>query len=239
MEMYGTNNTTFVGIEPDLITAVAVKLGLKAKFSNGSFDGLIPSLNANRYDVLASSFGNFVEREKVTNMVSIMGAGVAGIVRAGSQSKYPNTTSLCGTKVGVQNGSATTPIAKSISQKCQKDGKPAVQLSVFPTDTAGMVALQSQRIDLMFDDRVIAQHLASTQHGTYQMVLPNLAVKFDYAFVVSKKDPQLAAAIAWAVNALIADGTYTKIMDKYGISGSTTLLKKATVNSGTASENSI
>ena len=237
MEQYGPDGKTFQGIDLDLITAVAGKLGLKVQIANANWDGLIPALNAGRYDVLAASFGDFVERQKVVDIVDMLKGGVSGITKAGNAAKYTDASTLCGKDVGVESGSATVQIAKTLSATCQKDGKAAIGQHVFPTDGGAVVALQSGRVDVVLDDTVVAQHLAATQSNRYAYVLPGLGSPFYYAFVVSKKDPALSKAIEGAVNALIADGAYAKICAKYGITGAS-LVTSATVDAGTTSVNS-
>jgi polar amino acid transport system substrate-binding protein len=237
MEQYGPDGKTFQGIDLDLITAVADNLGLKVQIANANWDGLIPALNAGRYDVLAASFGDFVERQKVVDLVDMLKGGVSGITKSGDAAKYTDATSLCGKDVGVESGSATVQIAKTLSATCQKDGKSAIGQHVFPTDAGAVVALQSGRVDVVLDDTVVAQHLAATQSSRYAYVLPGLGSPFYYAFVVSKKDPALSKAIQRAVNALIANGTYAKICAKYGITGGS-LVTSATVDAGTTSVNS-
>lgn len=236
MEQYGGDGKTFTGIDLDLATAVAAELGLKVQIVNANWDGLIPSLNAGRYDVLASSFGDFVERQKVVDLVDMLHGGVSGIVKYGDKSKYTDPTSLCGGTVAAETGSATVAIAAKLSAQCQSQGKAAITRRVFPTDADAVVALQSGRVDVVLDDRVVAQHLAATQPKTYGLVLPNLGKPFLYAFVVSKRDPQLSKAVTSAVNQLIGNGTYAKICAKYGITGDS-LVTKATVNAGTTSSN--
>jgi polar amino acid transport system substrate-binding protein len=233
MEQYGSDGRTFTGIDLDLAASVASQLGLKVQIVNANWDGLIPSLSAGRYDMLASSFGDFVERQKVVDLVDMLHGGVSGIVKAADASKYTDATSLCGANVGAESGSATVAIAKTVSTQCQKRGKPAVVAHIFPTDANAIVALQSGRVNLVLDDRVVAQHLSATQPKKYSLVLPSLGTPFLYAFVV-KKDSQLGNAVAAAMDTLITNGTYAKICAKYGITGST-LVTKATINAGTTS----
>jgi polar amino acid transport system substrate-binding protein len=127
-------------------------------------------------------------------------------------------------------------IAKALSTQCQSQGKSSITQLVFPTDANAVVALQSGRVDVVLDDRVVAQHLAATQAKTYGLVLPNLGKPFLYAFVVSKKDTALSKAVAASLNRLVANGTYSRICAKYGITGDS-LVTEATINAGTGSVN--
>lgn len=236
MEMYASDGTTFEGIDIDLITAVGARLGLKVQVSNAAWDGLIPSLKAGRYDVLAASFGDFVERQKVVDMVDMLNGNIAAISLKGAAGSFTDPMSLCGKRVAVENGSATVQVAASVSTTCTAAGKSAITQSVFPTDANSIVALQSGRVDIVLDDMVVAQHIAATQSAEYSMVLPDLGKGFLYGFVVNKGNTKLATSLQGAVNSLIADGTYAKICARYGITGES-LLKKATINAGTTSAN--
>jgi polar amino acid transport system substrate-binding protein len=236
MEQPAAAGQGYAGIDIDLIGAVAQKLGLKVQITNANWDGLIPSLNAGRYDVLASSFGDFVERQKVVDMVDMLRGGVSGIVPAGQGARFASPSALCGATVGVESGSATVAIAQTLSAKCQQEGKASITQRVFPADSDAMVALQSGRVEVVLDDRVVATHLAAAQPDRYQLVLPGLGAPFLYAFVVGKQDQPLSRAIEKALNELIADGSYAKICARYGISGGL-LVKKASIDAGTTSEN--
>lgn len=232
MEFYAPDGATLSGIDIDLATAVAKRLGLKASFSNSSWDGLIPALSTGRHDMLASSFGDFPERRKQATFVDMLKGGIAGVVPATDKSQYPQSSALCGKKVGVANGSATVAAAKTISATCVKDGGKAVSAQVFPTDREAAVALRSGRVDVVLADQVVTQHLAGSQPRRYAEVLGNISPDFLYGFAVKKNNPALARAIAKALDSLIADGTYAKICAKYGISDNS-LVTRATINGGT------
>ncbi|MFJ7275130.1 ABC transporter substrate-binding protein [Kitasatospora sp. NPDC098663] len=232
MEFYAPDGATLAGIDIDLATAVAERLGLKASFSNASWDGLIPALKAGRHDMLASSFGDFPERRKQVTFVDMLKGGIAGIARAADESRYPQPSALCGRKVGVANGSATVAVVDTVSARCLEDGGKAVSAQVFPTDREAVVAVRSGRVDVVLVDRVVAQHLAGTQPQRYAEVLGTIAPDFLYGFAVDENNPALAQAVATALDSLIADGTYAEICAKYGITGGS-LVTRATINGDT------
>ncbi|MDQ8705540.1 ABC transporter substrate-binding protein [Streptomyces sp. LHD-70] len=231
MEFYAPDGSTLSGIDIDLARAVARRLGLRASFSNSSWDGLIPALNAGRHDMLASSFGDFPERRKQVIFVDMLKGGIAGIVRAADKAHFPKPSALCGKRVGVANGSATVAVAKTVSKRCVKDGGQAVSTQIFPTDREATVAIRSGRVDVALVDSVVAQHLAGSQPRHYAEVFDDVAPDFLYGFAVDRNNPALAQAIAEALDSLIADGTYARICAKYGITGSA-LVTRATINGG-------
>lgn len=231
MEFYEPDGATLSGIDIDLATAVAKRLGLEVRFSSSSWDGLIPALNAGRHDMLASSIGDFPERRRQVTFVDMLKGGISGITQSTERSRYRTSSALCGRNVGVANGSATVAVARTISATCVKDGSKAVSSHVFPTDREAAVALRSGRVDVVLVDRVVAQHLAASQPRHYAEVLERIAPDFTYGFAVDKNNPALAQAVAEALDSLIADGTYARICAKYGTSGSS-LVTRATINGG-------
>ena len=64
-EFIGSDGHTVVGMDPDLVQALAAVMGLKANVVNATFDTIIPGLQAGKYDMGASSFTDTKARQKV------------------------------------------------------------------------------------------------------------------------------------------------------------------------------
>ncbi len=71
-EFIAPDGHTIIGMDPDLVTALAEVMGLKAKFVNANFETIIPGLAAGRYDLGASSFTDTKEREKTVDFVDLL-----------------------------------------------------------------------------------------------------------------------------------------------------------------------
>jgi len=65
MTFLAEDNTTPIGVNPDLARLVAKKLGLKLKFENTAFDTIIPGIDGGRYDFTATTMSATAERLKV------------------------------------------------------------------------------------------------------------------------------------------------------------------------------
>ena len=50
VELLASNGHTIIGLDPDLVSAIAETMGLKARFSDGQFEAIIPGIQAGRYD---------------------------------------------------------------------------------------------------------------------------------------------------------------------------------------------
>src|SRR5437868_10145244 len=86
-----------VGWDPDLIAAVATKLGLTAQLENAGFDTIIPGLQSGKYEIGASSFTDNKEREAVVDFVTYYSAGTAWATQTGNP-KGVNVDDPCGKK---------------------------------------------------------------------------------------------------------------------------------------------
>ena len=76
-EFTDTDATTIIGMDVDLGTAVARKLGLAADFQNSQFAGIIPGIESTRYELGMSSFTINAERLATVDMVSYFSAGTS------------------------------------------------------------------------------------------------------------------------------------------------------------------
>jgi len=76
-EFIAPDGHTIIGMDADLITAIARVMGLKVNLINSNFETIIPGLAAGRYDLGVSSFTDTKEREKVVDFVDYFQAGIS------------------------------------------------------------------------------------------------------------------------------------------------------------------
>jgi polar amino acid transport system substrate-binding protein len=225
-EFMAADNKTMQGLDLDLTYAVGDVLGLKMNFTNSAFDTLIPGVQNGRFDLVNSSAAPTPEREKVVDMVTTDYSGEQLLVKADNAGSIKGLDDLCGRPVGVQRGSLEAEDLQAQSTKCTRSGKKAVQISVFPDATSVNLALNSNRVDAVFMDVPVSAYQAKKSQGalrtTGQIYRAGLEAMF------TAKGNGLAKPLADAMNKLIADGTYSKIFAKWGLSQS--VLKKSVVN---------
>ena len=102
-EFTAPDGTTIIGLDVDLGTAIAQKLGLTAEFQNSAFSGIIPGIQGGKYELGMSSFSINPERVQTVDMVSYFSAGTSVGVKSGNPDNI-NPDDLCGKAVGVQAG---------------------------------------------------------------------------------------------------------------------------------------
>ncbi len=210
---YKNDAGDIVGWEVDLFNAVAAKLGLTVNYNQSTFDNIIPGIETSKYSVGVSSFFDKLERQKVVDMVSYYTAGSQFAGRAGESISSDN---LCGLKVAAQNGTAQyLDDIPAMSKVCTDAGKAEITLLGFDTQDQATNAVLVSKADVFVADSPVTQFAVKQNDGKLQLV-GDIYDTYFYAFPVTKGSG-LSAALVAAVNSLIADGTYTSILDANGL----------------------
>src|SRR5438034_3447716 len=89
-EFIGPDGKTVIGMDPDLVKALAAVMGLKVKVVNATFATIIPGMLAKRFDMGASSFTDNKEREKQVDFVTYLSVGESFLTKVNGGPK-PNT----------------------------------------------------------------------------------------------------------------------------------------------------
>ena len=216
-EFFDTDGKTIIGMDVDLGNAIAQKLGVKANFQNVTFDNIIPGLAGGKYDLGMSSFTDTKEREQTVDFVTYFSAGESLIVAAGNPKGVtgPDLT-LCGLTVAVEKGTTEEAEVPDLSKKCTDAGKKGVTALSTDDQNAANLALQSGRAEVVSADSPVAEYAVKQSGGKFEIAGASYETA-PYGIAVPKNDGDFAKAIQGALQALIADGTYKQILDKWGI----------------------
>ncbi|MDL4819167.1 ABC transporter substrate-binding protein [Actinomadura opuntiae] len=202
------------GWDVDLFTAVAGKLGLKVEFQNAGFDTIIPGVQSGKYEVGVSSFTDTKEREQAVDFVTYYSAGTAWATLKGNP-KGVNPDDACGKSIGVQQGTVQVDDLKKRSKKCTDAGKPAIKPVVRKQQTEVNNDLVAGKVDGMAaDSPIVGDALKKT--GKLQ-IIGQVYDTAPYGYTIGKNSGQLKDAVLGALKALIADGTYKKILTENGV----------------------
>ncbi|MEV5101668.1 ABC transporter substrate-binding protein [Streptomyces massasporeus] len=208
------------GQDIDIADAVAKVLGVKLDRQDASFETILPALSSGKYDVGTGNFGVTAQRLKTVDFVTYINDGQGFAVKKGSttlKKKVTDLTELCGLTIGT--GAGTTFETTLTAQKgvCAKAGKKPYEVKVYSENAATLTALQQGRIDVIMSTINGLRHQASqpaartTFLGEYH--------RLDVGFAFRKGSP-LTKAFRAAVDELIKDGTYARILAKWGTSAS-------------------
>ncbi|HEU0206913.1 MAG TPA: ABC transporter substrate-binding protein [Pseudolysinimonas sp.] len=210
---YKDANGNAVGWDIDLFNAVATKLGVKAVYNIAGFDSIIPKITGGKYDVGVSSFTDNTDRQKQVNFVDYYSAG---ILWASPTGKTVDPDNACGLKVAVETGTVEqTDDIPGKSKACTDAGKPAIQILQFDGQDQATNAVILGQADAMSADSPITDYAIAQSKGKLQAAGKSFEVA-PYGIAVAK-DSKLDVAIQKTLQALVDDGTYTKILEKWGV----------------------
>ncbi|MFG2967968.1 MULTISPECIES: ABC transporter substrate-binding protein [unclassified Streptomyces] len=209
------------GLEIDLGHAVGQRLGVPFEFSQQPFDGLLPGLQAKKYDVLMAGLFDTKEREKTVDFVDYARSGSAVLVAKGNPGGIKTLADLCGKTAAAQTGAQQVALLNKRSRTCKAAGKQAVTVKTFPQFSDALLAIKTGKADTILGDLPALRY--SAQKDDSVKVLTDPAAPNGYDAVpmgigLPKDQPVLREAVRRALAGLIKDGTYGKILDAYGVS---------------------
>ena len=208
------DNGNPVGWEVELTNAIAAKLGLKVKFAIAKFDNIIPSVAGGKDDMGMSSFTDTTEREQQVDFVNYY---TAGIMWASAKGKDVDPDNACGLKVAVQSTTyEDTDEVPAKSKACTDAGKPAIEVLRYDAQDDATNAVILGKADALSADSPVTLYAISKSEGKLQTAGTAFEVA-PYGIPVAKGS-KLGPVLQKTVQALIDDGTYGKILDKWGVS---------------------
>jgi polar amino acid transport system substrate-binding protein len=214
-EFIGSNGTSIEGMDPDLGKALGAVMGVKVKFVNTSFDGIIPGLASGKFDLGMASFTDTKERQKVVDFVTYFEAGTSFYVKAAGGPTINSLADLCGHSVGVERGTTQADDATAQNGKCKSAGKSGVKLSVYPDQNAANLSISSGRAQVGMADSPVAAYIVKQSKGQFKLTGKSYNTA-PYGIAIPKGSGLTKPFLA-ALKALMSDGTYKAILTKWGV----------------------
>jgi polar amino acid transport system substrate-binding protein len=213
-EFIGSDGHTVVGMDADLAAALGQALGLKVNMVNATFDTIIPGLASGKYNLGISSFTDTKVREKTVDFVTYFVAGTSFYVKTSGGPDVTSLAGLCGHKVAAEKGTTQQADAQAQAPKCASAGKP-VTLLIFNDQNAVNLALSSGRADVAMADSPVAAYQVKQSNGTFKLSgQPYGTAPYGIAI---PKNSGMAQPVLAALKHLMANGTYMKILQKWGV----------------------
>ena len=194
-----------VGFDVEIGEAIAEKLGVKAEFLEGKWDGLIAGLDAKRYDVVINQVGITEERKKKYDFSDPYIASKAVLIVKADNEDIKRFEDLSGKR-------AAQSLSSNFGKLAEASGAELVGTDGF-----------DQSIQLVLTGRADATINDSLSFLDFKKQKPDAPVKVvaeqadaDYSGVILRKgEPELLAEINEALVAIREDGTYDVISQKY------------------------
>jgi polar amino acid transport system substrate-binding protein len=212
-----------VGLDIDLANALADVMGVKAKFNNSAFDGLLAALDAKRFDALMSAMTASDERKKTVDFVEYFNAGSGIIVSKGNPKNIKSADDLCGLKVATQEGTVQVDFLVGPAdapggqdKACKDAGKDGITVLKFGTDPEAVQALVAGQADAEMADFPVAAYSAQQSNGALE-IIPNQIEPAPYGIAVRKSSTALRDALTAALAEIKKSGKYDEILQKWNL----------------------
>ncbi|WP_175955401.1 ABC transporter substrate-binding protein [Schaalia sp. Marseille-Q2122] len=213
-EFRGDDGQTPVGYDVDLVKAIAKVMGLKeGQTSHAEFPTILPALGT-KFDVAASSFTITPERLEQVNMISYVEVGSAYAVAAGNPKGF-DPTDPCGATIGVQNGTYQQDYAQELSDKCVADGKSPIEIKPEDVQTSIATKVIGGQYDATLADSTVIGFTVELAEGKLEQV-GEVIESEPQGIAVAKDNVELAKAVQAAVQYLMDNGQFAKILGAYG-----------------------
>ncbi len=218
------------GASADLLAEIARRLGLKLEYVQAEYAALIPGIEANRFDVASGGISDTEEREEKLDFVNYMRSGGSILVRADDQTKYRTIEDFCGKSVATLLGSRVIMSAvEKASEACIAKGAPAIRAEQLPSAPDARMQLDLKRVDGYLGDFPALVYMQAQFPGRYNIAGESyILTPYITSWGFAKSRTGLRDAVRKAAQDMLADGTYTKILSKWGLEGGA--LPEITIN---------
>jgi polar amino acid transport system substrate-binding protein len=217
MAMYDETNRE-IGFDPELARLLGQKLGIDVSLNKQAFDAVIPSLLADKNDIVMSGMNDTPERQETLSFVDYTHGGFAILVTAGNPQNIATKADMCGKTISVQKATVQGDLLRAM--EC--GGEP-VNVVELPSDLDAQTALRAGKSDAYVVDAVVAEYVAATTDDgkTFDVVRDEKNPSgFDPVYSgigILKSETELIEAIRQALQALIVEGSYQKVLERNNI----------------------
>jgi polar amino acid transport system substrate-binding protein len=194
-----------IGFEVDIMQAIGRRLGVEARFVHQDWTKLIDALDRGDFDVAMNGLEATEARAArviLSRPYFIYTETLA--VRTGSP--YRTLADLAGKPVGTLDQTYAYDLLRE-----QK----SIEVKIYSGNQEPYAELKLGRVEAVLLDNVIADRYGCPEEGL--TCVPEPIARGTYVIAIRKQDPELAAAIDGAIDAMKADGELEQILRKAGL----------------------
>jgi len=237
-EMFDANGNP-EGLDIDIGTEMAKRLGLQVQFVNSVFDTIIAAVNSGKCDIIISAQNITADRQKQVSMIPYFQAGQSFVALKGNPDNINVPMDLCGKAAAAESGTTEADylqgtgdyLDKGITQACQAAGKPAVTVVVTQKDTDALQQLQAGKVVIYSTDSPVAAYYTIEHPDLFQVVgqvlepiQEGISVPCGQEDCTNAPLSTVGETVRSTLKSMMDDGTYLKILTKWNLAdGAVTL----------------
>ena len=208
-EFLDQSTNTYVGIDMDILAAVAKDQGFQDEVKNEGFDASMGAVQAGQADAMIAGMTITDERRETFDFSEpYFEDGQILVVKKDSDAK--DLSDLKGKQIAVKT--STQGAAYAESKKDEYD----LKLVYYEDSPTMYTALKNGTDDACFEDRMVIQYTIDSENLDLKTV-GEVLNPGDYGFAVKKgTNPELIEMFNKGLANIKANGEYDKILEKYG-----------------------
>ena len=198
-----------VGFDKDIGDALCAKMKVECSVVTSDWDGIIPALNAKKFDFLVSSLSITDERKQAVDFTDRYYSNKLQFIAPKNVDFKTDKDSLKGKSIGTQRA---TLAGTWLEDNYGSD----IDIKLYDTQENAYLDLTSGRVDAILADKYVNYDWLKTKEGqNYEFKGEPVVESDEIGIAVRKGDDALRNKLNAALKEIIADGTYKKINDKY------------------------
>lgn len=208
------------GVQLDFAQALEPLLGVRIRhIVVNSLSATLAGLEAGRYDVAMGPGVATPERQQRFDGVSYMITRPSFVFPLDRAARYARAEDLCGRRISYVAGSVTERVTERVIERCARAGlRPALHVPLVDTNMT-LIATQAGRADLAGMTLTAALHAVQGGEGRFGYFSDaSGALGLDVLSLFVTKRSGLAPVMRDAMQQLFDNGTYARIMARWGIS---------------------
>lgn len=209
-----TPDGKLAGFDIDIGKALCAQMQTECTFVAQDWDGIIPALLANKYDVILASMFITDKRKQVVDFTDpYQMAAMTFVVDKNSTLAKFNDASMDGMAIGAQGSTTQADYLEALF--------PNADLRFYPTQDAVNLDLASGRLDAQVGDLLpMLEWIEKTDDGSCcklvgEPITDSTYVGDGVGMAIRQEDGALRDDLNKALAEIIANGTYQSINDKY------------------------
>jgi polar amino acid transport system substrate-binding protein len=207
--------TKYEGFDVDLAEAMGECLGFKVSYLPVAFDALLPTLQSGQANFIISDIYATKERAASADFITYSKVFDGVLVAGGNPKKLTGIDdSLCGTTTALNKGFVEVPLVDAQNTKCQSEGKPPAQTSLFDNNADCEQAILAGRADAYINDVNTVNRFVKDQPDKLGRA-NTLTLPYSIGIAVPKGQLPIRNAFTAALTQIQTSGLQTQLAQKW------------------------
>jgi len=240
-EMFDENGNP-QGMDIEIGNEIGARLGLQVQYVNSVFDSIILAVTGGKCDIIISAMNITADRQKQISQIPYFQAGQSFVTLKGNPNKINTPMDLCGKSAAAESGTTEADYlqgtgdysGKGLTQACVAAGQQPINVIVAAKDTDALQQLQAGKVVVYSADSPVAAYYTVQHPDQFELAaggqvlepaLEGIGVPCGQADCTNAPLSPVGAAVKAALQSMITDGTYAKILAKWNLSSGAVTLK--------------